>query len=777
MTALVRAALRRPFLVLALLALGTAWSALGLFRLELRTDGAAIYPLDNRVIEQGLADRKAYEEPEQVILLVTSRPGGPSLESSRGFFLLARFQAELQRLPGVPPLGVRSLASMLEPPEEGRLSIRNFLDGIPDEDDPEGFARLVRRIRDVPLASGLFLSPDGRTAALYVSVAKGASRRDLIADVERWAAVQAGRPDVPFDLRITGPVAAEAVLGEEVLRDLSRLVPVMVAAVALLLWLSLRTPGGVLVPLAQVLATLVWTLGLMGWAGVPVTLVTTILPVLLMAMSITDEIHLLERLQHRLAEEPGPPSRERLRRAAEASYADLVRPLVLTSLTTMAGFFSFLGATMEPLRHLGLFAGLGLLLAMIFTFSMVPALMVTLPPSWVERRVRRTASEARGPALEELLARRSRAFALGGALLLALAVPGVFLLRVQDSWVDNFDPGSGLVTAERDFNRVFWGSYRFDIVLEGDRRLFWTPRGVALLEKVDRLAREAPHVGGVISPLQFFEAGARAYANPLPLSRLPASDVDRIGALIEVVALRVDLRHSLRADASGARVHLFVRDADYTRGWELRRYLEERLPALTRGTGVRFHLSGDVPTGMEVVGSIVGNQLRSIGWTAAQIGVLLLIAVRSLRLAAALLAPVLAAGLLLFAFLGYAGLPLGIATSMFAALTLGAGVDFALHYSHAYDRERRGPSGRSHAEAILATLRTAGRGLLWNALVLAFGFSVLAFSAIKPNASLGLLLAAAMLVSYGSTVVFLPELLRGEGARERRRRSLPEESA
>lgn len=762
MNALARIALRRPFFVLALLAVGTAVASLGLFRLELRTDGAAIYPRDNPVIEQSLADRKAYEEPEKVILLVTSRPGGPTLESPRGFFLLARFQAELQRLPGVPPLGVRSLASMLEPPEKGRLSIRNFLDSTPDEDDPEGFAKLLRRIRDVPLANGAFLSPDGRTAALYVSVAEGADRRDLIADVQRWAEVQAARPDVPFNLRITGPVAAEAVLGEVVLRDLSRLVPVMVAAVALLLWLSLRTPGGVVVPLAQVLATLVWTLGLMGWTGVPVTLVTTILPVLLMAMSITDEIHLLERLQHRLAEDPGGPSRERLRRAAEGAYADLVRPLVLTSLTTMAGFFSFLGATLEPLRHLGLFAGLGLLLAMIFTFSMVPALMVTLPPAWVERRGKspegdRATRKTRGLALEELLARRSRAFALGGALLLALAVPGIFLLRVQDSWVDNFDPDSDLVTAERDFNRSFWGSYRFDIVLQGDRKLFWTPRGAALLERVDSMAREAPHVGGVISPLQFFEAGAVAYADPLPISRLPADEVERIGALIEVVALRVDLRHLLKADASGARVRLFVRDADFTRGWELRRALEARLPALLGNTGARFHLSGDVPTGMEVVGSIVGNQLQSIGWTFVQIGVLLLIAVRSFRLSAALLAPVLAAGLLLFAFLGYAGLPLGIATSMFAALTLGAGVDFALHYSHAYARER---SGRSHPEAVLATLRTAGRGLLWNALVLAFGFSVLAFSAIKPNASLGLLLAAAMLVSYGSTVVFLPELLR-----------------
>jgi predicted RND superfamily exporter protein len=753
MLALARFALRRPLPVLALLAAGTLAAAGGLFRLELRTDGAAIYPQGSPVVERTLADRATFEEPEQVILLATSRPGGPPLESPQGFRFLARAQEELQKLPGVPPLGVRSLASLIEPPRSGPLEIRTFLETVPD--DPAAFAGLVRRIREVPLASGLLLSRDGKTAALYVFVAPGTGRRKLIADLERWASAR----DEPFRLRITGPVAAEAELGEEVLRDLARLVPVMVAVVALLLWLSLRTPGGVLVPLAQVLATLIWTLGLMGWAGVPVTLVTTILPVLLMAMSITDEIHLLERMQHRLAEIP-PGTRDRFRQAAEASYADLVRPLVLTSLTTMAGFFSFLASTMAPLRHLGLFAGLGLLLAMIFTFSLVPALMATLPPGWTERRG--THREHGLSALERLLARRGRAFALSGAFLLLAAVPGLFLLRVQDSWIANFDPRSALVTAERDFNRAFWGSYRFDVVLEGmegmeeEPRFFHTPRGAALLEEVDRTVRQAPHVGGVLSPLQLFEAGAGAYGHPLPISALPPLEIERIGALVEILTLRVDLRHYLTPDAGMARARLFVRDADYEKGEELRAWLERRLPGLPG----RYHLSGDVPTGLEVVGAIVGNQLRSIGWTAAQIGLMLLIAVRRPGLAAALLFPVLAAALLLFAALGYAGVPLGIATSMFAALTLGAGVDFALHYAHAYRRE----SGeRSHEETVLATLRTAGRGLLWNALVLAFGFSVLAVSAIRPNASLGLLLAAAIVVSYGATVVFLPELLRKLG--------------
>ncbi|HEX3530081.1 MAG TPA: MMPL family transporter, partial [Thermoanaerobaculia bacterium] len=137
---------------------------------------------------------------------------------------------------------------------------------------------------------------------------------------------------------------------------------------------------------------------------------------------------------------------------------------------------------------------------------------------------------------------------------------------------------------------------------------------------------------------------------------------------------------------------------------------------------------------------------------------LLLAALRSVRLSLALMIPVLATNLLLFAGLGYARLPLGIASSMFAALTLGAGIDFALHYMIAWQRERR--RGLSQDEAVQATLRTAGRGLRWNATVLAFGFAVLAVSAVRPNASLGLLLGVAMVLSYTTTLLFLPELLR-----------------
>jgi hypothetical protein len=331
---------------------------------------------------------------------------------------------------------------------------------------------------------------------------------------------------------------------------------------------------------------------------------------------------------------------------------------------------------------------------------------------------------------------------------------------LQNLWVDNFAPGSPLVKAERIFNRELWGSYRYDLVFDGPPGFFWTPAGARLLEEVHGLARQAPHVGGVFSVLPIFEKAAAARGDRLPVSALDSGEVQRVGALTEILRVRLHLGQLLSLDGGAARVRFFVRNADYARARTLAADLRRRVPPLVAraGAGVRFHDSGDVPVALQVVGSIVDNQLRSLGGSAALIALLLLAALRSVRLSLALMIPVLSTNLLLFAGLGYAHVPLGIASSMFAALTLGAGIDFALHYMIAWQRERR--RGLSQDEAVQATLRTAGRGLRWNATVLAFGFAVLAVSAVRPNASLGLLLGVAMVLAYATTLLFLPELLR-----------------
>jgi predicted RND superfamily exporter protein len=137
--------------------------------------------------------------------------------------------------------------------------------------------------------------------------------------------------------------------------------------------------------------------------------------------------------------------------------------------------------------------------------------------------------------------------------------------------------------------------------------------------------------------------------------------------------------------------------------------------------------------------------------------VILIVTLRSASTAAVAIAPLLGALSLVLGAMGMAGMPLGIATSMFSALAVGVGIDFALHFLHAYERERI--EEVDHRAALSATLQSAGRAIRWNASVLAVGFAVLTSSALRPNHDLGLLLGGATLACYTATLLFLPAML------------------
>lgn len=761
---LVSSVLAHPHRWLAGIGLVTAALAPGLLRLELRTDGAAIHPVHDPVVERTAVDRRTFHETDPIVLLATARPGGPALDSPAGLRYVWRLHGSLEDLTGIRAGRVRSLASLLDPrPGTPLLQVGAFLDRIPGEE------REVRALRDrihrSSLAEGLFLSAGGEAAALYLPVDPDRNRAQLVRTVERWADSER-RATPGFDLRLTGPVTAEALLGRAVLDDLARLVPWMVAVIAVLLFFALRSVGGVAVCLTEVLLVLVWTLGAMGWCGVPVTLVTTVLPVILMTVAVTDEIHLLDRFRHHLA--AGSPRVE----ALVAAVDEVGRPIVLTSLTTAVAFLSFLSASVAPVRHFGLFTSLGVVLAMALSFTLVPALARVLPGSWfrppeLRRGVRRGGLGRRelrhALPLSDRLVLRGRATGAGiGLLIVVLALPGLFRLSVQDSWIDNFDPGSPLPSAERDFNAHFWGSYRFDVVLaSGKTGWFLRSEGLRLIERVTEVARAGPHVGGVISHLTAFELAARAVAEDGQVSDLPPVTLTELASILLQIEPRIDLDHYLDFDGSSARLRILVRSPDYAKGWELERYLRRELdrvlaaPAL--GGRIRYHFSGDLPVAGAVVHAIVTNMLRSVGWTVAGVALLLALALRSLRAAALALTPLLCGLPILLGALGYAGLPLGIATSMFLAVTIGVAVDFGLHFRHAWRRACR--AGLDRGPALAAMMASAGRAVRWNAGVLACGLCVLALSDLKPNRSLGILLAAAIVTCYGTTLLLLPWLL------------------
>jgi len=301
---LARSAVDRPLLWLTLVAAATLALGAGMLRLELHTEGGALHPSGNPVVDASEADRLRFEEPRQLVVLLSCRPPSPPacLAAPEGLRFLRRIHDGLEAHPAVRGSGVQSLAGLLHVTlDGGSLAIERYLDEIPDA--PVAFRALLDDVRAHPLTDGLLLSRDGGFASLSVPLVEHRRVPELVAELEQWRQVRE-REDPGYELRLTGPLMAEATLGHMVLRDLAALIPVMLVVVSLLLFLTFGNGAGVLIPMLESGMVLVWTFGAMGWLGVPITLVTTILPVVLMAMAIADEIHLLERVRGQPAHLP-----------------------------------------------------------------------------------------------------------------------------------------------------------------------------------------------------------------------------------------------------------------------------------------------------------------------------------------------------------------------------------------------------------------------------------------------------------------------------------------
>jgi predicted RND superfamily exporter protein len=670
-------------------------------RLELRADETTRSPDGDPAVERTAEDRRAFFENDEIIVLLTARSGAPSVASPQGLRRLRQVHDALRTVLGVESERVRSLANVLDPqPGTPLIAVPQALDTLPDGDDD--CRTLIGRLRGNPFVPGLFLSGDGRTAALYAPLAVTGDRGQVFDRVERRLAPLR---TAEFDLRATGPVAVAAVRGRIVFADLVRLTAIIAGVVAGLYLLWLRSVRGTIIPLATITIVVLCTFGGMGWSHTPVTPVTPILPIVLIAFPANLLWRLLDRARSILA-----AGGETVEQALGRAVHDAGPAMTLTFITSAVCFLSLLSAPFPALRGFGVSATFAIFLSLLLSFTMVPALVQVLPGSWLG--IRDVRGPARKPSLS-LVGRRGARLGDGGILvggaLLLVAIPGLFRLEVQDAWAGDLDPASDVMSAQRAYDAAFWGARRFDVVITSAQTTFFQRvEGIRIVENVERVARTAPHVQGVISHVMAHEILAGVFGETGPISRLPPDQVLWYSNLLQKVQRRIDLDHYLRRDGAAARVRLFLKDADRARTGDVSAWLEAAIPGILEGTRVSYYFSGELPSAEAAPRAIVPTLVRWFGWTVIGVGLALALGFRSVRMAWIGLAPPLGALAILFGGMGYSALSLGVATCAIAAVAFAAALDPCLRFlsDHRQARDRL----YGHARAPQEGARSAERG-------------------------------------------------------------------
>jgi len=497
----------------------------------------------------------------------------------------------------------------------------------------------------------------------------------------------------------------------------------------------------------------VWTLGFMTVTGHKLNMLSTFLPVLLVSVGSAYGIHVLNAFLQKVHE--GMPKERAVRETVEQMCA----PVLAAALTTAAGFLTLLSSFLIPSRQFGAFAAVGVMVSFAVTIVGIPALLAVLPAPR-ERSAgharffdRSAAQAARG------LSRHPRWTLVVALVVLGLFLGGVPLLEIESDFSKYFRESSPIIQGQQFVERSFGGSQELRVVFSAGRRdAMKDPANLAVLEGVQGYLDGRPEVGHTTSLADVVKDLHQTLRGDDPaFYRLPDTSraVAQLLILFEMGGGEVLRRHATR-DFSRAVVTARVKSVGMT-GFRdliggLEAYLDASLPS-----GLDYYVTGTPSIYIRISERLIQSQIVSLGTSLGAVGLIVAVLLGSLVAGLMALVPLIVAISGNFGVMGYAGAYLDVATVMIASLSVGIGVDYAVHFLSRYRRERA--AGAAHGDALATTYRTSGRAIVFNAVTLMLGFLVMLLSSFGALVTFGWLITLTMVTTALGALFVLPAVL------------------
>ncbi|MGC9529778.1 MAG: efflux RND transporter permease subunit [Candidatus Bipolaricaulaceae bacterium] len=750
---LARRVARHPFVVLAAVAAIAACLGAFLPRISFQTDYSEMLPADDPVVEQFRHTQELFGGQSVFMLAMVAEKGGTlfDLPSLQKLYALTDELRQLVDRGWVEEITSPATVEVVEG-SAAAVSVGPILSGPPQSaQDVAAFRE--RALAERTVRDSLILA-DGSAAVVVLHLHHRVRANEVVLggvlDALQQAARRHGGPE---RFHIGGDGALMAYMSRYMRGDLRSLLPAVVVAVSAVLLVSFRTLRGVVLPLATVLIATLWTMGLAAACGVQLTIITTFLPVLLVAVGSAYGIHMVNDYLQRVG--TGGDRRA----VVEGAVREMFAPVLGAALTTAAGFLTLLSSFLGPTKEFGLFAAFGVVAAFLLTVTFIPAVLVLLPSP--RRGVRRA-----GGRFDRAVGRIAGGFARrpGWAVAAAVAAVGVLLagvpmLQVEADFTRYFRAGSPVMQSVAFLEEKFGGSQQLSVVIDTGRKDgLRDPQVLELVARLQDYLEGRPEVGSTASLADLVKETYFTLRGDDPAYyAIPSTPqaVAQVLLLYEMGGGEVLGRYVSRDYAVGqvtARV-ASVGMAGYT---DLTRSVEAFL-ARELPPGASAYVTGTPTLYVQISHKLVQSQIVSLGTSLAVVGVIVAILMGSWVAGLCALIPLAVAIAADFGVMGYAGADLDMATVMIASLTVGIGVDYAVHFLVRYRRSRG--QGRTHPQALAATYRTAGRGILFNALTLVFGFLVMLFSRFGAIATFGWLIALTMVASSVGAMFVLPAVL------------------
>ena len=638
------------------------------------------------------------------------------------------------------------------------LTVEDLIrDGASMSADDLAFRR--REALAEPLLRGSLISPDARTTGINVTLQYP---EESITEVPEAVAVAR---DLADQLRARHPGITVALTGMTMLNnafaesgqnDAMTLMPGMFLVLVILMLIVLRSPLGTAGTLAVIALSATSALGLAGYAGITLDPISLTAPVIIMTLGIADGVHILVTILHQMR--GGAAKGDAIREGIRVN----LMPVVITSVTTVIGFLSLNFSDAPPYWYLGNITAVGIAAALFYSVFFLPAFLQVVPLRAPRANSRPGLITRLLDPIANLVTRRHRLVLVTVGTALAVLIAMVPTIDLNDEFVKYFDHRIQFrPDAEWAMDNLS-GIYLIEFSLPAGE-----PGGINEPEYLDRLEaftvwlRQQDEVTHVFSYADIAKRLNKNMHGDDPAEyRLPAErNLAAQYLLLYELSLPygLDLNDRIAIDKSATRVTATVVEMPTV---QLREFFN-RTDAWFEAEappGLRAAPTGPAVMFAYISKRNIDSMLKGNTIALVLIAIVMIGALRSFGLGLMSLVPNAVPILAAFGVWAVLVGQVGMAAATVSAASLGIVVDDTVHFLTKYLRARR-ENGYDRPQAIRYAFETVGTAIVSTTVILAFGFSVLAASAFRINAQMGLLTTITVLLALATDLLLLPALL------------------
>ncbi|WP_299097222.1 efflux RND transporter permease subunit [uncultured Winogradskyella sp.] len=658
-------------------------------------------------------------------------------------------------------LSIKDLQKLVKNNEKKQFDLVPFIkDSISSLDEINKLQEDL--FKKYPFYDNFLFNAENKTlrTAIYLKkdIVNTSARKDFIINIleKRIQEFEAKHPKL--DVKVSGMPYIRTLNSQNIVDEIPIFIGAALFVTSLIFFLFFRSFRATFISLIVVCIGVMWTFGILGLLGYEITVLTALIPPLIIVIGIPNCIFLINKYQHEVKSH-GNKVKSLQRVITKVGNATL-----MTNVTTASGFATFILTESKLLKEFGIVASLSILAIFILCLLIIP-IMYTFLPYPKERHLEHLNKRWIGGFVDwmERMVKHKRITIYVTAFILIMAsMIGINQMKISGSLIEDMPKDKQFFKDIRFFEEEFNGIMPLEIMVDTKRK-----KGVMKLatlkriNELEELIEETPELSKPISVVSLVKYSKQAYFNGNPkYYQLPTSQENSfILSYAKNSSSDVDLLKNF-VDSTGqyARITTFMKDIGTDKMERIQENLQNKIDKVFPKERYEVTMTGKALVFQKGTKYLVRNLVISLTLAIILISLFMAYLFRSFRMIIVSLIPNLLPLLVTAGLMGYLGVPIKPSTILVFSIAFGISVDDTIHFLAKYRQELQANHWKIK-KSVYAALRETGVSMFYTSIVLFFGFSVFTISSFGGTVALGALVSITLLFAMLSNLLLLPSLL------------------